>query len=197
MNRTEYFLLLLALGSLWGFFEMISLPVFILCSIGLLFLFIGRKLVDIPGTSIIIGLIVCFYKTYGNNFFICQWAGVMGLAISFDFYASFIFKSNWQKPIITSLIGIITNITSLFIFVFVVVVVFQEPNWLAGGLDRIINYTLYSILPAAIISGLLTSHIGSYVGSKLKGLNAVTPKKILPGIYLTATILLWIAASIN
>ncbi|NWG29502.1 MAG: hypothetical protein HXY48_13345, partial [Ignavibacteriaceae bacterium] len=63
-KRIEFFLLLLILGSIWGFFEMLALPVFLLCVIGVLILTLGRRIIDIPGTSILIGLIVCAYKTY-------------------------------------------------------------------------------------------------------------------------------------
>ena len=35
MDRKDYFLIILVLGSLWGFFEMIALPVWILCALGL------------------------------------------------------------------------------------------------------------------------------------------------------------------
>src|SRR3989339_757618 len=108
MKRVELFLLVLILGSLWGFFEMMALPVSVLCAIGLFFLVLGRRVIDIPGTSIVLGLIVCFYKTYSDHFFICQWAGVMALAGSFDLFTSLIFKTNWQKPINTAAIGFFT-----------------------------------------------------------------------------------------
>ncbi len=163
MDPKENFPIILVLGSLWGFFEMISLPVFILCSLGLLFLLLGRRLVDVPRTSILMGLIVCFYKTYGNNFFVCRWVGVMALAGSFDLYRSLVFKS----------------------------------NWVSDGTGRIINYSLNSVLLVALISGLISTHIGSFSGPKVKKYNTLLPRKLFPEIYITATILLWIVASVN
>jgi len=197
MNRIETFIIILVIGSLWGFLEMTMLPVSILCAIGLFFLVLSRKLVDVPGTSVILGLIVCFYKTYSDHFFICQWAGVMALAGSFDLYTSLIFKTNWQKPINTAAIGFFTNLTALVIFVLSVTFIFKEPNWVSGGMERIINYSLISILPAALLSGFITANLGLLAGSRLNAIHTSVYKKLYPMVYLTAAILLWMAASIN
>ncbi len=197
MNRTENFLIILVLGSLWGFFEMISLPVWILCSLGILFLVIGRKLINIPGTSLLIGLVVCFYKTYGDNFFICQWAGVLSLAGSFDFFTSLVFKLNWQKPIWNGVNGFLSNISALIVFVFLMVIVFKEQYWVDEGFERVLNYATNSMIPAAIVSGVITSHVGLYLGSLIQKYSVSISRKLIPGIYLTATILLWLAASFN
>ena len=143
------------------------------------------------------GLIVCAYKTYGDNFFICQWAGVVALAGSFELFTSFVFKHNWQKPFFTALIGLVANITALIVFVFTVLVIFKEPNWVAGGMQRIINYALSATLPAAVLSGVLTANLGLYIGSKLRNYHFLFHGKLIPGLYITTILLLWIAASIN
>jgi len=197
MKRVELFLLILIIGSLWGFFEMIALPVSVLCAIGLFFLVLGRRMIDIPGTSIIIGLIVCFYKTYSDHFFICQWAGVMALAGSFDLYASLVFKSNRENIISNIVTGILTNITAFPVFVILVTYILKEPNWVDGGMERIINYGVQSVLPATLITGLLAAPLGFIAGSKINKLSINLHGKLIPGIYLMLTAFLWIAASIN
>ena len=197
MKRVELFLLLLVIGSLWGFFEMLALPVFALCAIGLFFIVLGRRVIDFPGSSIIIGLIVCFYKTYSDHFFICQWAGVMALAGSFDLFVSIVFKESWSKRFNPVLLGVLTNVTAFFVFVITVTFIFREPNWVSGGMERVIKYALYTAIPAAIFSGLISAPLGILAGSKLKEYYASFPLKLFPGIYLTATILLWIIAAIK
>jgi hypothetical protein len=195
MKRIELFLLILVIGSLWGFFEMLKLPVFTLCIIGIFFLILGRRAVNVPGTSILIGLIVCFYKTYSAHFFICQWAGVMALAGSFELFATFVFNENWHQKFNPFFIGALTNVTALFIFTGTVNYIFPEPYWVAGGIDRVLNYALYTSLPAAVISGMIAAPAGNFWGAKLGQLNFQLNKKLLPGIYLLTTAFLWIAAS--
>jgi hypothetical protein len=196
-KRIELFLLLLILGSLWGFFEMMALPIFVLCAIGILILALGRRVVDIPGTSIIIGLIVCFYKTYSAHFFICQWAGVMALAGSFDLFTSLVFKRNWFEKFNPAIIGVLTNLSALIVFVVTVTYIFIEPSWADGGMERVLSYALRNVLPAAIISGLISAPLGVFVANKFMNLEFPLSKKLVPGFYLLATVLLWIVASIN
>jgi len=196
-KRIELFLLLLILGSLWGFFEMLALPIFVLCAIGILILALGRRIVDVPGTSILIGLIVCFYKTYSAHFFICQWAGVMALAGSFDLFTSLVFKRNWFEKYNPVFIGVLTNLSALIVFVVTVTYIFIEPNWASGGFERVVSYALRNTLPATIISGLISAPLGVYLAEKMMRLEFLLSRKLVPGVYLLATVFLWVLASIN
>src|SRR3972149_11662566 len=171
MRRVELFLLLLVIGSLWGFIEMLPLSVFALCAFGVFFLVVGRRIIDIPGTSILIGLIVCFYKTYSAHFFVCQWAGVMAIAVSFDFFASIVLKESWYKRFNPILIGTLSNVLSMVLFVVTVTFIFTEPNWIAGGYERVLRYALRTALPAALISGLLSAPIGVFAARQIKEIN--------------------------
>ncbi|MFO7524714.1 MAG: hypothetical protein R6W68_04625 [Ignavibacteriaceae bacterium] len=196
MKKAELFLVLLLLGSLWGFFEMLQLPVYLLCAIGLLFLVIGRRFVDIPGSSILIGLIVCFYKTYSVNFFICQWAGVMAVAISFDFFTSIVFKHNWLKISNAMLIGALTNISALIVFVTTVLFIFPEPYWVTGGMERILDYGLTRTLPAALISAFISVPLALIAVQKLSVMEFKVFSRLKPAAYIFTTICLWIAAGL-
>ena len=197
MKRTELFLVILALCSIWGFFEMLSLPVWLLCTIGLFILLMERKITNINGSSILIGLIVCIYKTYSDNFFICQWTGVMALAVTFELYTSIVFKTNWQRPLITAIIGVLTNLTALIIFVSLVIFVFREPNWVSGGFDRISGYALRNTLPASLLSGLISAAVAYFLTTRLSEIGSPKIEKLMPGIYLATTVILWLMASIN
>jgi hypothetical protein len=196
-KRIELFLLLIILGSIWGFFEMLALPVFLLCAIGVLILTLGRRIIDIPGTSILIGLIVCAYKTYSANFFICQWAGVMALAGSFDFFTSIVFQENWFKKFNPSVVGVVTNLTAAIVFLIIVNYIFIEPYWPEGGIQRALDYFLTRGLPAAALSGLISAPLGVFLAEKYMSIEFPLSKKMVPGFYLAATVALWIVASIN
>jgi hypothetical protein len=196
-KRIELFLLLLILGSLWGFFEMMALPIFVLCAIGILILALGRRIIDIPGTSILIGLIVCVYKTYGAHFFICQWAGVMALAGSFDLFTSLVFKRNWFEKYNPVILGVLTNISAAIVFLVTVNYIFIEPYWPEGGMQRAIDYFLTRGLPASVFSGLISAPLGVYAANKFMQIEFRFSKKLIPGFYLLATVCLWIVASIN
>ena len=196
-KRIELFLLILILGSIWGFFEMIALPVFLMCAIGVLILTLGRRIIDIPGTSILIGLIVCVYKTYSANFFICQWAGVMALAVSFDFFTSVVFKKNWFQKSDPVFLGVLTNISAAIVFLVTVNYIFIEPFWPEGGIQRALDYLLTRGLPAAALGGLISAPLGVFAANKFMGLEFPLSKKLVPGFYLAATVALWIVASIN
>lgn len=197
MKRIEIILLLLVIGTLWGFVEMLPLPVFLLCSFGVLFLVVGRRLIDIPGTSILIGLIVCLYKTYSAHFFICQWAGVMALAGSFDFFTSIAFKENWLKKFKPSVVGVVTNLTAAIVFLVIVNYIFIEPYWPEGGLPRALDYFLTRGLPAAALSGLISAPLGIYIADKITGLEFSLNRRLVPGLYLFTIIFLWLIASIH
>lgn len=196
MKKAELFLVLLLLGSLWGFFEMLQLPVYLLCAIGLLFLVIGRRIVDIPGSSILIGLIVCFYKTYSVDFFICQWAGVMAVAVSFDFFTSIVFKQNWSKLRNAILIGVLTNISALVVFVATVLFIFPEPYWVTGGMERILDYGLTRTLPAALISALISVPLALFAVQKFSVSEFKVLNSFKPAAYVVITVFLWIAAGL-
>lgn len=196
-KRIELFLLLLILGSLWGFFEMLALPVFVLCTIGIFFLVIGRRIIDIPGTSILIGLIVCAYKTYSAHFFVCQWAGVMALAGSFDLFTSLVLRKNWFEKFNPILLGVLTNIFAAIVFLVTVNYIFIEPFWPEGGLIRALDYFLTRGLPAAALSGLITAPLGVYFADKMLKLEFSLYRKLIPGFYLFAILFLWAIASIH
>jgi hypothetical protein len=196
-KRIELFLLILILSSLWGFFEMLALPIFVLCAIGILILAMGRRIVDIPGTSILIGLIVCAYKTYSAHFFVCQWAGVMALAGSFDFYTSVVFKENWFQKFNPVFLGVLTNISAAIVFLVTVNYIFIEPFWPEGGIQRAIDYFLTRGLPASVLSGLISAPLGVFLANKFMNFDFPLSKKLVPGFYLLATVFLWVIASIN
>jgi hypothetical protein len=197
MKRIELILLLLVMGTLWGFVEMLPLSVFILCSFGVLFLVVGRRLADVPGTSILIGLIVCLYKTYSAHFFICQWAGVMALAGSFDFFTSIVFRENWFKKFNPSVVGVVTNLSAAIVFLIIVNYIFIEPYWPEGGLQRALNYLFTSGLPAAALSGLISAPLGIYIADKMVNLKYSLNRRLVPGFYMFAIIFLWFIASIR
>lgn len=187
MKRSEQVLAVIALGSLWGLFEIMPLSTGILCAVGVLFLVMARRIVNIPGTSILIGLLVCLYKTYSAHFMVCQTAGVMSLAVTFDLLASTVLK--FESPTLrsTAMIGVAANIIALPIFVTWVTYVAQVPFWVSGGWERIFEYALYTTLVAAVLS-LVFAPTGLKLAELIRERWTEIEHRLLTGIYYGAVV---------
>ncbi len=195
MNRLKLFITIIAIGSLWGVFEIMPLPTLVLCVLGIFFLVLGRRLINITGSSIVIGLVVCLLKTYSTSFFECQWAGVLSLAISFDIIASFFWSENWWKVKNVAALGALTNLIALPIFVVWVTFITREHYWVEGGWSRVAGYAFESRLPAMILS-LAVAPIGFIIGNKLKNKLEPVGEKLILGYYYGIVGFSWIIASI-
>jgi hypothetical protein len=155
MKTVTSVLLLLLAGSLWGMVEILPVSTAIHCAFGVLFLVAARFLLPRPGSAILIGLIVCMYKTAGVSFFECQWAGVLSLAVSFEIMVA-LFHSRIANPTRgAAIIGVGTCLLALPLFVGWITLIAQHPYWVAGGWARILDYALYTTAPAAVASAFL------------------------------------------
>ena len=157
MNRSEAIVTIIAAGSLWGLFEIVPMPTGILCAIGIFFLVLARKMVNLPGTSTLIGAIVCLFKMYSSHFMMCQTAGVMTLAVSFDLFALLFWNSETNKFLNMSRIVVAANVLALPVFLLWVNFVAPLSYWTAGGWDRALWYATSSVLPA-ILLGIVTGN---------------------------------------
>jgi hypothetical protein len=165
MNRYKPILTILAIGSLWGLLEIMPLPTGILCAGGILFLVLGRKLWNAPGTSIATGFVVCLFKIGGSTF-ICQWVGVLSLAVSFDICASLLWRKNEWNPVKIALLGFLSSLAGVSLFVVWAMVIAQQPSWVAGGWERVMSYAWQIMLPSTSLS-LILAPAGYLIGARL------------------------------
>jgi hypothetical protein len=157
MKRFEVIITIIAAGSLWGLFEIFPLPTGILCAIGLFFLVFARYMVNIPGTSTLIGAIVCVFKAYSAHFMMCQTAGVMSLAVSFDLLALVLWDTQLNRYVKTSLVAGLSGLIALPVFIIWVTTITPVSFWVDGGWDRIVTYAAATTIPA-ILLGIIAAN---------------------------------------
>ncbi len=166
MKTVSTIVILLLAGTLWGLAEILPLPTAIHCALGVLFLTIARILVPRIGTGILIGLVVCVYKTASVTFMECQWAGVLSLAGSFEIMV-LLFHSRLDGGILRSIaVGVGTCALALILFIGWALLLAEHPYWIEGGWPRITDYALYTTAPAMLLSVLLAP-LGRAVGEAL------------------------------
>jgi hypothetical protein len=196
MKQFKSFLPLFILASLWGFGEMLRPPHGVISALGVLFLVLNRRIASYPWGGTAMGLIVCFYKTYSDNFFVCQWLGVMSLAISFDIFARIMWDEGKKRYLASSMIGALTNILAMALFTSTVIFLAREPHWVAGGWDRVMSYFMKDVLPATVLS-LGFAPLAMYLGEKWTERQDVLTGKFAYGMSLGLMLIAWIMASLH
>ena len=196
MSNLKSFFPVFILGSLWGFIEILHIPIGIVSGIALLLLAMNRVISPFTGAGIILGLIVCFYKTYSDNFFICQWTGVMSLAISFEILSRFLWTESVKEWYSLSVLGVLSNILACALFTGIVIFLAHEPHWVAGGWPRVLSYFWKDVLPAALIS-IVATPAGMYLGKLWKENQQIVEGKFALGISTGVVLIVWIVASIH
>ena len=94
MSKFEKILVVLLIGSLWGALELFGRDIFraigvpqksaLLFGLGIIILYASKKLVDFPGSVVIMALIAGLFKMASSYFFPCQFAAVVINGIVFD-----------------------------------------------------------------------------------------------------------------
>jgi len=166
MKNVSSLLILLLIGSLWGIVEILPIATFWYCALGILFLTIGRSLVPVFGTSVMLGLLVCLFKTASASFMVCQWAGVLSLAVSYEAMVYFVNSRVSNSTAQSVLSGMGAVLLALPIFVVWVTLIAKHPYWIAGGWDRIIDYAVYTSAAAMLLSAVLAP-VGRLIGESL------------------------------
>lgn len=194
MKLFEFILPVLVAGSVWGLVEILPLPVAVMIAAGVLMLTLARRLLNVPGSSLAIGLVVCFYKTYSVSFFACNWAGVLSLAASYDVLASLLLRQAiWRAPK-TALIGAASALMAMPVFLGAVFIA-GEPIWISEGWPRVASYGFETILPAAVLA-LITAPLGFFIAERVQSRRIVRGKPV-HGLFAGAVAVSWLIASVH
>lgn len=165
-NVSSVFVLLLV-ASLWGLVEVLPLSTFLYCAAGVLFLTLGRRLVPLAGSALLIGLVVCAFKTLNSSFMVCQWTGVMSIAVGFE-AATLLFRNTLRDSVYRDMIvGAATCLIALPVFIGWIVGIAEHPYWIEGGWERIGAYALQTSAVAAALS-LITAPAGRFLAEALQ-----------------------------
>ncbi|MBU0692507.1 hypothetical protein KKC97_02950 [bacterium] len=168
MKALRIVLTILILGALWGAVELMSLPTFLYISAGILFLTIGRTLMNKVGTSIAIGIVVCALKIVNfTYFFACMWGGILAVAVSFDLLATLFWKEESWSVVKASVLGFAGAAVAAPLFIVWVLWLVPEPRWVEGGLSLALEYFTTTGLYSALFS-LVVAAAGFMLGGFLK-----------------------------
>ncbi|MBU0510047.1 hypothetical protein KKH27_14580 [bacterium] len=194
MKRFAWILPIIVLGSLWGLVEILPISIPIMIAAGVLFLTLGRRMVNVPGTSMAMGLVVCLLKTYAINFHLCNLSGILSVAVSFDVLASLVWRQDVRTLPAAAVRGALTCALALPLFVGAVLA-FRHPYWVAGGWARIVDYAVRDILPALLLS-LVVAPLGLIVARRLTEPQRV-PRWVVPIFSAGAVVFAWLAATVR
>ena len=168
MKTLKILLPILIFGALWGAVELMSLPTFLYVAAGILFLVIGRTILNKVGTSIAIAIVVCALKPLGATcFYFCTWGGILAVAVSFDLLATLFWKEGSWSVMKTALVGSASAVLAAPLFIAWVLWLVPEPHWVNGGMGQITEYFMTTGLYSALLS-LVQAPVGFMLGSFLK-----------------------------
>jgi membrane protein DedA with SNARE-associated domain len=189
MSRYEKILIVLLLGSLWGALELFGRDLLratgmpqksaLLFGLGIIILYASKRLVDFPGSVVVMALIAGLFKTASSNFFPCQFAAVMINGIVFDVaYSTFKGRLD-HSPTYRTIAAPVIVYASYAIFALVATFVLREGSWASAGWAGIRSFLLSDAVSASLIS-IVTIHLGYYLG------NAIQPYALLSKLRMPA-----------
>ncbi len=177
MTKYEKILVVLLLGSLWGALELFGRDLFramgvseksaLLFGLGIIILYASKRLVDLPGSVVVMALIAGLFKTASGNFFPCQFAAVLINGIVFDITYSAFKERLDRSPIFRAVAAPVIVYASFSIFALVATFVLREGSWAAEGWRGIRSFLLADALSASLIS-IVTIHLGYYLGNVIR-----------------------------
>ena len=182
MRRYEKILVLLVLGSLWGALELFGRDLLraagapeksaVLFGLGIIILYASKRLVDFPGSVVVMALIAGLFKTASSYFFPCQFAAVMINGIVFDIAYSAFRERLDSSPLYRVLAAPVIVYASYAAFALIAAYVLREASWAANGWAGIRSFLAYDAVSASLIS-IVTINLGYYLG------NAIQPYALL------------------
>jgi hypothetical protein len=177
MTKYEKILVVLLLGTLWGALELFGRDLFramgvpqksaLLFGLGIIIVYASKRLVDIPGSVVVMALIAGLFKTASSNFYPCQFAAVIVNGIVFDI-AYTAFKERLNRSLIFRAVAApVIVYASYAIFAFFTTYILREPSWASEGWPAIRSYLLADAVSASLIS-IVTIHLGYYLGKVIR-----------------------------
>lgn len=152
---------ILLFGSLWGLSEAfvggllysadIAQASVYLGAWALLLLAAARKMVNVPGTSVLIGSVAVLFRLVNTGFFICHLGGIFLLGAAFDLTASLIIrrkeeprKSVFSQTMSLGRTGLLSAFLSNGSFALIFAFIIRYEYWLAGGWAKVLEHTFIS-----------------------------------------------------
>ncbi len=179
MSKFEKILVVLLIGSLWGALELFGRDIFraigvpqksaLLFGLGIIILYASKKLVDFPGSVVIMALIAGLFKMASSYFFPCQFAAVVINGIVFDVtYTAFKERLD-SSPVFRTIAAPVLVYVSYAVFALFATYLLREASWVERGWAGVVSYLRADALTASLIS-IVTIHIGYYLAKVVQPL---------------------------
>ena len=202
LRNSEKILIVLLLGSLWGALELFGGDLFratgipqksaLLFGLGIIILYASKRLVDVPGSVVVMALIAGLFKTASSNFFPCQFAAVMINGIVFDIAYSTFKERLDHSPTYRAVAAPVIVYVSYAMFAFVAAYVLRQEPWASAGWAGIRSFLLADAVSASLIS-IVTIHLGYYLGNAIQP-DALLSKLRMPTVALRIASVVLVAA---
>lgn len=177
MKKYEKILIVLLLGSIWGALELYGRDLLraagipqksaLLFGLGIIILYVSKRLVEFPGSIMVMAIIAGLFKTASTSFYPCQIAAVMINGLVFDIAYS-VFKVGLNSsPIIRAIAAPFIAYASYALFAIAATFVLREPSWASQGWAGVREYLLTGAVSASLIS-IFTLNLGYYIGNAIR-----------------------------
>jgi hypothetical protein len=177
------------IGSLWGMSELMGGETLRLTATALVLLAVGRMILDLPGSSIVIAGIAVLFRWANAAPFYCHLAGIALLGVSFDVMATWLLRGEHNSVLRGALTGAGCAYLSAFLFAASMAWIFGYRSWPTGGLERVAGHVASSGSRAAL-AGFFAVPLGLWIGRGVTGVAARHPHRLLAAMA-SACALLW------
>ena len=177
MTKYEKILVVVLLGSLWGALELFGRDLLrsagvadksaVLFGLGIIILYASKRLVDLPGSVVIMALIAGLFKTASSEFYACQFTAVVVNGIVFDFTYSAFKKRLDSGLVFRAIAAPVIAYASYAVFALLATYVLRVGTWSSAGGEEVRAYLSTDALLASLIS-IVTIHLGYYLGNALQ-----------------------------
>jgi hypothetical protein len=209
MTKYERILVVLLLGSLWGALELFGRDLFramgvpeksaLLFGLGIILIYASKRIVDFPGSVVIMALIAGLFKTASSHFFPCQVAAVVINGIVFDAAYSLFKERLDRSPVFRIVAAPVIVYASYAIFAFFTTYVLREPSWASEGWPAIRSFLLADAVSASLIS-IVTIHLGYYLGGVVRPYVMLSESRTPAVVFRVASVVIvaavWIAGQV-
>ncbi len=186
-------------GSVWGISEVagggllyiseVPFSSIFLAAWAFVILAVARGVVNVPGSSTVIGAVATLFKLVNTSPFICHLLGIFMLGAAFDIAASLLGRKTRRFSLHNMLTGIAGAYGGYALFAVVITYVIRYDIWVLGGMAKVIHHIFVSGSIAAVLASVLVP-VGYLLGAGSDSLQKRQPAWVYGT--LAGTVLLWI-----
>ena len=190
-------------GSIWGINEVflgeflyrneVQNSSVILTVMALFLLAISRGMINMPGSSALIGTFAVLFRLANTAPSYCHLLGIFLLGATFDVFSSLLIKNEERTPLRWGAAGMLSAFGNNALFALLITYVFRYEYWVAGGFSKVSQHIFISGSIITVIAALIVP-LGFFVGKNGDLLFDRHPRWSYVGTIL-GSLALWIVAT--